>query len=167
MKDVLAHWVIYCNESHDPEEGSLSCRLAALRLDKALSVKDMGKLPLNPVSQYLWICLQPGYLELINICGLYFLLQCAFFLGSKQAPAWLLFGLPTGMCIWLQVLIDLESCWSWKYVESMGVEVWFHLSLPPHLPSNSFRWLIYKSGHDCRASTLGGTNCIQLRSLYQ
>lgn len=53
MKDVLAHWVIYCNESHDPEEGSLSCRLAALRLDKALSVKDMGKLPLNPVSQYL------------------------------------------------------------------------------------------------------------------
>lgn len=49
MKDVLTHWVIYCNESQYPEEGSLSCRLAPLRLDKALSVKDMGKLPLNLV----------------------------------------------------------------------------------------------------------------------
>lgn len=87
MKDVLTHWGIYCNESHDPEEGSPGCRLAPLRLDKALSVKDMDKLPLNPASQYLRICSQPGYSELINTRGLDFLLRCACFLGSRRAPA--------------------------------------------------------------------------------
>lgn len=87
MKDVLTHWVIYCNESHDPEEGSPGYGLAPLKLDKTLSVKDMDKLPLNPASQYLRICSQPGNSELINTRGLDFLHGCACFLGSRQAPA--------------------------------------------------------------------------------